>query len=535
MSVDMSDDIPTGDDNHPIKTINPIFEDENIPTGKDNRPIDPLSFFVSKLPLDTKLNSGGVSIRGHPGIGKTVDLDIILILCLLVGRPTLWTTGNNTLLIFNKKGVYRLPIDDLSSPYATELLDEVPDAWVLVDCNAKMTGVPSEIYGWFKFIVQAAPPLQGCFEWLKKITYPVLPWVMKPFDREELLLSGTLYEPELDPHRLIHYFESYGPCARQAHQYARYPDDARLRQQICGQARKCVDRCSFSNLFTSTALLSLAPEFHELSSTILLIRPGEYRGDHEIVFATDYVLSLVTHAHKDGVAKVSAMIYKACSSVFSSSLVGQVFGAMVHACLPLGGVFKVTRLESSGDENATNKIYCSRPQQMRISACGVFLESNGADSETRLAPIKEEWFDENNPPDFEQARYYRPKSKNYAAFDSLIFDPANNVVTAFQITSNPNYKINGSAARRDPVLPRRVFGHGRCDGLERVESTDAHLMDNKNGWEGFMAISDVKRDRFAMETLQKEVFRVVYEHKLASLRPMNIWYEENMWNKTHLG
>ncbi|KAI0054829.1 hypothetical protein BV25DRAFT_1922327 [Artomyces pyxidatus] len=69
-----------------------------IETDLHNLPIDPFSFFTRQFPQkgpnpepDAKLDSGpyaGVSIRGHPDIGKTLKLDIILILCLLAGRPT---------------------------------------------------------------------------------------------------------------------------------------------------------------------------------------------------------------------------------------------------------------------------------------------------------------------------------------------------------------------------------------------------------------------------------------------------------------
>ncbi|KAI0054828.1 hypothetical protein BV25DRAFT_376934 [Artomyces pyxidatus] len=96
--------------------------------------------------------------------------------------------GDDTVLFFNEKGVFRLDIKNISSELARDLLAERPDAWALVDCNADMTSVPSEITKKFKFIVQAASPREEHFE-------------------DELLLSGTLFEPELDRDRLIHFFQ----------------------------------------------------------------------------------------------------------------------------------------------------------------------------------------------------------------------------------------------------------------------------------------------------------------------------------------
>ncbi|KAI0057619.1 hypothetical protein BV25DRAFT_1830861 [Artomyces pyxidatus] len=59
---------------------------------------------------------------------------------------------------------------------------------------------------------------------------------------------------------------------------------------------QCVDDHSFGELFTLTGPLSLVPKTHK-SNCILFIRPGEHRGVHEAVVATDYVVYFVIHTH----------------------------------------------------------------------------------------------------------------------------------------------------------------------------------------------------------------------------------------------
>jgi hypothetical protein len=57
------------------------------------------------------------------------------------------------------------------------------------------------------------------------------------------------------------------------------------------------------------------------------------------------------------------------------------------------------------------------------------------------------------------------------------------------------------AVCHDPVLPGAVIVGVRCDGCERVESTDPHLVDDEERRERCKEILDIKSNSFPVELL----------------------------------
>lgn len=73
----------------------------------------------------------------------------------------------------------------------------------------------------------------------------------------------------------------------------------------------------------------------------------------------------------------------------------------------------------------------------------------------------------------------------------------------------------------------------RSGSLKGVASTDAHLVDDENGWERCMAAMNVEPDGFTMVWLKYGVIGVVDEHEFANLSLLNTWPEEE--NQLTLG
>ena len=78
--------------------------------------------------------------------------------------------------------------------------------------------------------------------------------------------------------------------------------------------------------------------------------------------------------------------------------------------------------------------------------------------------------------------------------------------------------------RYDPILPMGDTGHRRLCGLEGVEATNTHFMDDEQGWERRVTILDVEANSFPVEWLKQSVVGpgIVHEYKLLNLFLVNM-------------
>ncbi|KAJ7219272.1 hypothetical protein GGX14DRAFT_435478 [Mycena pura] len=132
-------------------------------------------------------------VMGHPGIGKTALLPIIVVLRCLAWRVTFLQTKSDEMWMFYPflHTVYRLHLKDIRPNQLEKLLPR--DTWALIDSNEDISSVPSCITAMRCFVIQATS-LGAFTDWMPKRMYGGIWWYMASWTLGELI-CGRDFDP----------------------------------------------------------------------------------------------------------------------------------------------------------------------------------------------------------------------------------------------------------------------------------------------------------------------------------------------------
>ena len=134
------------------------------------------------------------AVDSHPCLGKTVWLNVVLILRLQAGLPTIYQSHPDRLYFFSKEGVFKCNCSPGHIPNPCEFRRRIPEStWCLIDCNQDLVGVPMFIQQLRLFIVQASSLRSDHLKWTNKATSLVIRYFMKPWTLSELIVGHVTH------------------------------------------------------------------------------------------------------------------------------------------------------------------------------------------------------------------------------------------------------------------------------------------------------------------------------------------------------
>ncbi|KZT03447.1 uncharacterized protein LAESUDRAFT_762019 [Laetiporus sulphureus 93-53] len=167
--------------------------------------------------------SGGVLITGHPGIGKSLFLQYVLVMRILQGEPILYQHQPDCVYLFHGKGVFRLPTDRLEAVSRAAQLEQFSDAFALVDVSGELEEPAKNLLSQRSpfFLIAAVPPRTGERPWMRMRN--MKRFVMKPWSWVEIFIGNTLQRRQLSEAVLFDIFTKFGPVPRVCYQFAEGP------------------------------------------------------------------------------------------------------------------------------------------------------------------------------------------------------------------------------------------------------------------------------------------------------------------------
>jgi len=121
-------------------------ESHQSKTGAQDFYLNPFSNISATL----SVSKGGFILIGHPGIGKTVWLIVMLILRLQAGLATIYQSKVDYIYVFNDEGVFKFYCGPKGDPdwYEIERHTTLPSTmWALIDSNQNLIEVPLAYHG----------------------------------------------------------------------------------------------------------------------------------------------------------------------------------------------------------------------------------------------------------------------------------------------------------------------------------------------------------------------------------------------------
>ncbi|KIL71128.1 hypothetical protein M378DRAFT_201760 [Amanita muscaria Koide BX008] len=251
----------------------------------------PIRFYNPFFDNEVQSKECAVTVLGHPGIGKSLWLIVVLVLRILAGYPTIYYSSSNILYIFNADGLYRVDPTNLEFKRARAPFYKAisPQYWCLVDCNRDVVDVPFFLSRTRAFIVQTASPRSERIDWVKKYQSTSTRYFTKNWTLPELIIGRALQPPErqCSEQHLEVFYSRYAPSARMAYAYADNMDDY---EQI-------VDREIYRLTFEIGEILSGSAEalqVEHVSHHILLVNPQQSnRSDQLITIPSHYLYNKI--------------------------------------------------------------------------------------------------------------------------------------------------------------------------------------------------------------------------------------------------
>ncbi|KAF8069237.1 hypothetical protein FPV67DRAFT_1112863 [Lyophyllum atratum] len=373
------------------------------------------------------VKSAGFILTGHPGIGKTAWLPLVLILRLHAKLPTIYQVGPRSTLLFNGSGVERIMTDlneDIIRGFkkACEVDGPFP-IWALIDSNLDLTRVnplylTSEI-----FVVQTPSPRANRLEWKKKQNIKAPEFILQPFTLSELI-AGRQLQPTICPVALLaEFFHQYGPCARPAYINS---ESRELLEEYGTRVRALVQDLNEDQLEHMLTKAKFMNYEHTTSHSILLIRPSDSRRLPVIYPASHHIMGLLVHAFDKTNEDARDRLYRRYSQhPQTKTLAGYLLDGGIHKVFIAGGVWVLKKMVESG-QGKKNKIWSAAKVEneeiryLSISANGFSITTNkpadasptAIDKHTFTTPRKETL----------TPGYYYPFTRNQPTFDSFLYE-----------------------------------------------------------------------------------------------------------------
>ncbi|KAL1703148.1 hypothetical protein EV121DRAFT_208523 [Schizophyllum commune] len=401
----------------------------------------PLRYAGPPTPASRAPFNYAFALTGYPGIGKTMFLAFALLRCLERHWTVLLQTGAAEVLIFNSNGVYALPL-----PVDLRILKKglSRTTWCLVDSNTALESVPEHILNLDLFLIQATSPRSNRFSWSKKRCTSYRRYIIDPMPLDEVqsvfpLQRGAVRSQTTD--RIIQaYYDRYGPSTRLA--CVAGLEDIECWEKVPAQRlTQALTDLTLPQLEKLAKHASLLRMDDEVSSAILLVRPGATRNVAQVDFVSTHVLLRCANRLSLSLHDLLRHFYHLfASSPQAKAAAGNLLEALMHHLLPMSYSWSVTeRGDSAGEPDGSAKyrmvVYGGSTDTLRIEP---------DDGSTPVPSNEVLTIHEYNSRESIklEGKYYMPKARNGPTIDSFIYNPTTNTITAFQITAADQHSVN---------------------------------------------------------------------------------------------
>ncbi|KAF9779874.1 hypothetical protein BJ322DRAFT_347597 [Thelephora terrestris] len=361
---------------------------------------------------------------GTPGIGKSFFLLWLLLRRLALGLPTVLQYNESCAFLFNKDGLsaftHLCNPDVYSALNLSRHKDGTGRIWALIDTNPKLPR-PAGIFRCNSpfFIVNAVSPHSlhddsnhpNHSGWLSKLNSKT--FYMEPWSFPEILQARPfLGRGGLTEEQLWYMYSEYGASPRTLVQYATRP------QEYATRLNEEVNRIPTNGL----RALTLVSKSHAPSHCIVTIHPlpGDPL-DYRVGFASRHVFEMVWERYIHNKIEDIKHFYDLFSPTsITAAAAGWIFELRMHQLLPTKQTIKLSAISGhSAQRNFRFDLYnqSNDPTVLDLPA------SDTQELNDEIAKLEENC-------------YYRPKSTNYPAIDSLLLiqSQQSHILLMFQFT-----------------------------------------------------------------------------------------------------
>ncbi|KAF8068650.1 hypothetical protein FPV67DRAFT_1780143 [Lyophyllum atratum] len=379
------------------------------------------------------VTSVGFILTGHPGIGKTAWLQLVLVLRLHAKLPTIYQVGPRLTYLFDSSGVERI-ITDLNADIIEGFKDACeaeagPDGplpiWALIDSNLDLTGVDPLYLTYKIFVVQTPSPRANHLEWIKKQSITVPVFILQPFTLAELIAGRQLQRIRCPVALLADFFHRYGPCARLAYSKSK---SRKLLNDYESGVQNLVQDLKEDQLEVLLSEVKFMNYEHTASHSILLIRPAA-SGSRQfpLVYpASHHIMELLVHAFEQRNADARDRLYRRFSQHHQTkTLAGCLLDGGIHQVFITGGVWALKKMVETG-QGKKNKIWSAAKVEneeiryLSISVDGFSITTNKPADASPTAIVNHTF----TIPRKETLTpgYYYPSTCNQPTFDSFLYE-----------------------------------------------------------------------------------------------------------------
>ncbi|RDB14543.1 hypothetical protein Hypma_016237 [Hypsizygus marmoreus] len=277
-------------------------------------------------------NSPGVTLMGHPGIGKTAFLWYVLILRCLAGLETVYLNNPSQFFYFGETGSFSMLYgsDSLNQPSSSPLFG--PNTWVLVDLSTgSMPQVLLALRQTRAFILIAS-----CMQpkWAAPLNDPFgLKYYMKPWTLSELIQARHLSFECPTEAELERFCTLFPPSAGLAFMY-----DARDSEKMLSIG---ISQATFADLVHMMQTADALDNW--LTHRILCVAPAATRDKCTANIATPEMYWQLTCSLEDN--ELLALLYEMfVSSPYSVASGGYVLEASMYRLFCEGGEWAVEQV-----------------------------------------------------------------------------------------------------------------------------------------------------------------------------------------------
>ncbi|KIK62499.1 hypothetical protein GYMLUDRAFT_84424 [Collybiopsis luxurians FD-317 M1] len=368
----------------------------------------------------------GLAVTGHPGIGKSYFLYYIWTTRIALNLPTLFVHRRDEVLLWQDGQMYTAPFAQCSDRRLRNILDQT--VWCLVDSSQDLWDVPSSVYLAGRFIIQAAAPRKERVSWTTKVPKMVFYYVMREWSAEELIAGLQLQEEtfsEVKAEHLVKFHNILGGSARDAYRYAPSLDGRILHLENTAK-RLGLDVFTHVNSVDLFNPLSSAAEpmvGESIRHQFMSVFPwnNEDRSQYEIRPPTEMVLDIIVEAirSKFKVNRVNLFNYLAAGDgIEDATLASYFYDLNYHDFLCRDVVLncfmfhpsKRARIPGRAKRYWVSKSTPAECYPFSMKKCYVYV------------------FEAKNPPEFKLGHYYRPSSRIFLTFDSMLVVTATHVI-----------------------------------------------------------------------------------------------------------
>ncbi|TFK26850.1 hypothetical protein FA15DRAFT_666979 [Coprinopsis marcescibilis] len=365
-----------------------------------------------------------ILLLGHPGIGKTALLFLMLCWCFQTKTPVYYQPRSHIIWFFNKDGCERLE----EKQFREHRLRQPRDLahYYLFDLNTSQSLSDVVAVSNTVVIVSTSPSTAHYKSWAKDRgdSGALTKWWMEPWTWAEVMDWGRFRGDDLQ--RIQWAYTRFGGSSRLC-----FGSEELQREALQMLERQIEEVVQSDQRLIPTFSEPLYTARESWSSHIAAIFPKQEDGKldrnlSEITFASSYAASEIARkAHKNVVEYIFQYFGALCRSRWSRTVAGSIFEQLAHRTLRRG--LKNAQLRTLSTESTERK------------ETPVDLHNETGD---------EQLFDTGDL-QITESTYLRPNSSTFPGIDSLILDRSG-VLNLFQITINTSHRVNSNFLKEIP-------------------------------------------------------------------------------------